>query len=145
MNKRTKPPERGGYFTLRRLYSMKTNDSASLKTISGVSKVPEYGPAAVKKLMARLDLNERAFAMLMNVAPMTVRFWTTGAAKPCERVPAKPQGFVGKGGATERPSFRIYAEASVAQSATTPRRLMQIYDTAPGVVEHITNKDAAPC
>ncbi len=90
---------------------MKTNDSASLKTISGVSKVPEYGPAAVKKLMARLDLNERAFAMLMNVAPMTVRFWTTGAAKPCG------------------PS----------------RRLMQIYNTAPGVVEHITNKDAATC
>lgn len=90
---------------------MKEKDNASLKAISGVSKVPEYGPAAVKKLMARLDLNERALAMLVNVTPLTVRFWTTGAAKPCG------------------PS----------------RRLMQIFDTAPGVIEHIIGKDNAPC
>jgi putative transcriptional regulator len=90
---------------------MKNKESDSLKAISGVSKVPEYAPAAVKKLMARLDLNERAFAMLVNVTPGTVRLWTTGAAKPCG------------------PS----------------RRLMQIFDTAPGVVEHITKKDASPC
>jgi len=90
---------------------MKTNNSASLKAISSVSKVPEYGPAAIKRLMARLDLNERGFAMLVNVTPLTVRLWTTGAAKPCG------------------PS----------------RRLMEIFDTAPGVIEHITDKEKANC
>jgi putative transcriptional regulator len=86
------------------VFPMKNKESASLKTISGLSKVPDYSPAAVKKLMARLDLNERAFSMLMHVTPVTVRMWLGGAAKPCG------------------PS----------------RRLMQIYDTAPEVIEHIS-------
>ena len=84
----------------------------SLGVLSGVSKVPEYSPAAVKKLMARHDLNERAFAMLMNVTPLTVRLWTTGAAKPCG----------------------------------LSRRLMQIFETCPEVIEHITaGKESADC
>ena len=84
----------------------------TLKAISGMSKVPEYDPAAVKRLMARLDLNERGFAILMNVTPFTIRMWTTGAAKPCG----------------------------------TSRRLMQIYENAPGVIRHITRiRDNAPC
>ena len=91
---------------------MKNKDALTMKTISGLSKVPEYSPAAVKKLMARHDLNERAFAMLMNVTPHTVRLWTTGAAKPCG----------------------------------LSRRLMQIFDTCPEVIEHITaQKDPADC
>ena len=91
---------------------MKNKDAHTLKTISGLSKVPEYSPAAVKKLMARHDLNERAFAMLMNVTPLTVRLWTTGAAKPCG----------------------------------LSRRLMQIFDTCPEVIEHITpRKEPADC
>ncbi|MCP1109682.1 helix-turn-helix domain-containing protein [Ohessyouella blattaphilus] len=91
---------------------MKNKDALTMKTISGLSKVPEYSPASVKKLMARHDLNERAFAMLMNVTPHTVRLWTTGAAKPCG----------------------------------LSRRLMQIFDTCPEVIEHITTrKEPADC
>lgn len=59
---------------------MKSN--AALQVIANAAKVPEYAPAAVKALMKRLDMNERAFALVMNVAPITVRLWTTGAAKP---------------------------------------------------------------
>lgn len=91
---------------------MKNKVTSSLKTISGISKVPDYSPAAVKKLMQRHDLNERAFAMLMNVTPLTVRLWITGAAKPCG----------------------------------LSRRLMQIFDTCPEVIEHITaEKEAGDC
>lgn len=51
--------------------------------MGGAAKSPEYTPAAVKALMKRLDMNERAFALLMNVSPLTVRMWVTGAARPC--------------------------------------------------------------
>jgi len=54
-----------------------------IQIIADASKVPEYTPAAVKRLMAKFDLNEKAFALLMNITPHTVRLWTTGAAKPC--------------------------------------------------------------
>ena len=54
-----------------------------IQIIADASKVPEYPPAAVKRLMAKLDLNEKAFALLMNITPHTVRLWTTGAVKPC--------------------------------------------------------------
>ena len=33
--------------------------------------------------MKKLDMNEKGFALLMNVAPSTVRLWTSGAAQPC--------------------------------------------------------------
>jgi putative transcriptional regulator len=35
----------------------------------------------VKALMKKLDMNEKGFALLMNVAPSTVRLWTSGAAQ----------------------------------------------------------------
>lgn len=37
----------------------------------------------VKALMKKLETNEKAFALLMNVTPSTVRLWMTGAARPC--------------------------------------------------------------
>ena len=61
---------------------MKTERSA-IQVIAGAAKCPEYSPAAVKALMKKLDMNERAFALLMNVSPSTVRLWVTGAARPC--------------------------------------------------------------
>lgn len=61
---------------------MKTEKSA-LQIIAEAAKSPEYNPAAVKALMKRLDINEKGFALLMNVAPLTVRLWTTGATRPC--------------------------------------------------------------
>lgn len=61
---------------------MKTQKTA-IQVIAGAAKTPEYSPAAVKAQMKRLDMNERAFALLMNVSPKTVRMWITGAARPC--------------------------------------------------------------
>jgi len=61
---------------------MKTQKTP-IQVIAGAAKSPEYEPAAVKGLMKRLDMNEKGFSLLMNVTPMTVRLWTTGAARPC--------------------------------------------------------------
>ena len=61
---------------------MKTEKTA-IQVIAGAAKCPEYNPSAVKALMKKLDTNERAFALLMNVSPTTVRLWVTGAARPC--------------------------------------------------------------
>lgn len=61
---------------------MKKNQT-TIQIIADASKVPEYSPASVKRLMSKLDLNEKAFSLLMNITPQTVRLWTTGAAKPC--------------------------------------------------------------
>jgi putative transcriptional regulator len=54
-----------------------------LEIIAGAAKTPEYAPPAIKALMKRLDVNEKAFALLLNVTPMTIRLWTSGAVKPC--------------------------------------------------------------
>ena len=32
--------------------------------------------------MEKLGINEKGFALLMNVAPFTVRLWTSGASQP---------------------------------------------------------------
>ena len=37
----------------------------------------------VLALMKKLNMNERAFALVMNVTPSTIRLWTSGAAQPC--------------------------------------------------------------
>jgi putative transcriptional regulator len=62
---------------------VKKTDKNAIGIIAAASEIPAYSPAAVKSLMAGLGLNEKAFALLMNVTPITVRMWTTGAAKPC--------------------------------------------------------------
>ncbi len=59
------------------------NERSAIQVIAGASRCPEYTPAMVKALMKRLETNERAFALLMNVSPLTVRMWVTGAARPC--------------------------------------------------------------
>lgn len=59
------------------------NERFAIQVIAGASRCPEYTPAMVKALMKRLETNERAFALLMNVSPLTVRMWVTGAARPC--------------------------------------------------------------
>lgn len=59
------------------------NERSAIQVIAGASLCPEYTPAMVKALMKRLETNERAFALLMNVSPLTVRMWVTGAARPC--------------------------------------------------------------
>ena len=61
---------------------MKTENTA-LQMIAEAARCPEYGPDMVTALMKKLDMNEKGFALLMNVTPSTVRLWTTGAARPC--------------------------------------------------------------
>ncbi len=61
---------------------MMEKENTALQMIAQASRCPEYGPDMVKALMGKLDMNERGFAMLMNVAPSTVRLWTSGAAQP---------------------------------------------------------------
>jgi len=55
----------------------------SVKIITNVTATPDYAPEAVKTLMKYLRMNDKSFALFMNVTPMTVRLWATGAVKPC--------------------------------------------------------------
>lgn len=57
-------------------------DNTVLRIIAGAARCPEYGLGMVKALMGKLGVNERAFGLLMNVAPSTVRLWASGAAQP---------------------------------------------------------------
>ena len=59
------------------------NDKSAIQVIAGAARCPEYSPSMVKALMKKLETNEKAFALLMNVTPSTVRLWMTGAARPC--------------------------------------------------------------
>lgn len=81
---------------------IKTENTA-LQMIAGAAKCPDYGPDRVKALMKKLDMNEKGFSLLMNVAPSTIRLWTSGAAQPCG----------------------------------TAKRLMQVYENAPEIVNRI--------
>jgi len=54
-----------------------------IEIISRMTAMPEYSPEEIKRLMSKLGLNEKGFAVLMNVLPMTVRMWTSGAVQPC--------------------------------------------------------------
>lgn len=62
---------------------MKKIENTALQMIAEASRCPDYGPDMVKSLMKKLDMNAKGFALLMNVAPSTVRLWTSGAAQPC--------------------------------------------------------------
>ncbi len=57
-------------------------EQTALQMIAEAARCPEYDPDMVKALMEKLDMNERGFALLMNVTPSTVRLWTSGAAEP---------------------------------------------------------------
>ena len=58
-------------------------ETNALQVIAGAARCPEYSPPKVLTLMKKLDMNERAFALVMNVTPSTIRLWTSGAAQPC--------------------------------------------------------------
>ena len=59
---------------------MMNTENTALQMIAEAARCPDYGPDMVKALMEKLDMNEKGFALLMNVAPSTVRLWTSGAA-----------------------------------------------------------------
>lgn len=62
---------------------MTKTENTALQMIAEAARCPEYDPDMVKALMEKLDMNEKGFALLMNVIPSTVRLWTSGAAQPC--------------------------------------------------------------
>lgn len=61
---------------------MMDTENNILQMIAQAARCPEYGPDMVKALMEKLDMNEKGLALLMNVAPSTIRLWTSGAAQP---------------------------------------------------------------
>lgn len=46
------------------------------------SRCPVYEPERILALMEKLGIKEKGFALLMNVAPFTVRLWTSGDSQP---------------------------------------------------------------
>lgn len=61
---------------------MLKKEMKALQMIAQATRCPEYSPAMVKRLMTALGVNEKGFALLMNVTPTTVRFWISGAVQP---------------------------------------------------------------
>lgn len=61
---------------------MSKNEQKALQIIAQVARCPEYSPAMVKRLMTALDVDEKGFALLMNVTPATVRLWMGGVVQP---------------------------------------------------------------
>ncbi len=59
------------------------SEPTALQVIAGAAQCPAYSPEQIKALLEHLCMNEKAFALLMNVTPTTVRLWTTGASRPC--------------------------------------------------------------
>ena len=57
--------------------------SNAVQIIASASKCPNFKPTAIRELMKKLDMNDKGFAVLMNVTVETVRLWTAGAVKPC--------------------------------------------------------------
>lgn len=62
---------------------MMNTENTALQMIAEAARCPDYTPDMVKALMEKLDMNEKGFALLMNVTPATIRLWTSGAAQPC--------------------------------------------------------------
>jgi len=62
---------------------MTNTENTALQMIAEAARCPDYTPDMVKALMKKLDMNEKGFALLMNVTPTTIRLWTSGAAQPC--------------------------------------------------------------
>ena len=54
-----------------------------LRVLSDITKSPNYKPAAIREMLKKLDMNEKGFAVLMNVTVDTVRLWMSGVVKPC--------------------------------------------------------------
>lgn len=61
---------------------MTNTENTALQMIAEAARCPDYSPDMVKGLMKKLDMNEKGFALLMNVTPSTVRLWTSGAVQP---------------------------------------------------------------
>lgn len=54
-----------------------------LQVLADLSTAPVFSSNEITKLMKELNLNEKGFSLLMNVTPMTVKLWISGAVSPC--------------------------------------------------------------
>ena len=61
---------------------MMKKETNALQVIARTAHCPEYSAGMIKRLMATLGVNEKGFALLMNVTPTTVRLWVSGAVQP---------------------------------------------------------------
>ena len=61
---------------------MMEKEQTALQLIAEAARCPVYEPERILALMEKLGINEKGFALLMNVAPFTVRLWTSGASQP---------------------------------------------------------------
>ena len=50
--------------------------------IANICRDPDFTPVDILSLMYSLDMEDRAFAVLMNVEPATVRLWKSGVTRP---------------------------------------------------------------
>ncbi len=61
---------------------MTNTENTALQMIAEAARCPDYGPDMVKGAdEKKLDMNEKGFALLMNVAPSTVLALTSGAKR----------------------------------------------------------------
>ncbi len=55
---------------------MMEKEQTALQLIAEAARCPVYEAERILALMEKLGINEKGFALLMNVAPFTVRLWT---------------------------------------------------------------------
>lgn len=61
---------------------MMEKEQTALQLIAEAARCPVYEPERILALMEKLGINEKRFALLMNVVPFTVWLWTSGASQP---------------------------------------------------------------
>lgn len=61
---------------------MMEKEQTALQLIAEAARCPVYEPERILALMEKLGINEKGFALLMNVVPFTVWLWTSGASQP---------------------------------------------------------------
>ena len=59
------------------------NICITLKSLANICEKPAYQPGEIKKIMEALQLNKNSLALIVGVAPRTVRDWLRGRAMPC--------------------------------------------------------------
>ena len=61
---------------------MMEKEQTALQLIAEAARCPVYEPERILALMEKLGINEKGFALLMNVVPFTVWLLTSGASRP---------------------------------------------------------------
>ena len=64
---------------------MTKTENTALQMIAETARCPEYGPEMVTALMKKLDVNEKGFALLMNVTLLLSVSGPVGPSSPAAR------------------------------------------------------------